>query len=136
MSVPHGTIRHMISIDGAGLLAQVYPVGLLVVGLEGRGILARTLKDVLPRQDPKKFWLSRKEAWTARNTYETLWTISIMWTLGAEVLCLWSVCNNLPLAEAWTWLVATAGFFLGVTVLATLMRAVRVSDAESKASAQ
>lgn len=59
-----------------------------------------------------------------------------MWTLGAEVLCLWSVCNNETLADGWAWFVAFAGGLLGLAVLATLMRAVRAGDAESQASVQ
>lgn len=137
MSVPADTIRRMtISIEGAGLLDQVYPVGLLVVALEGRGILARTLKNVPPRKNPKKMWLTWREASTARNTYESLWTISIMWTLWAEVLCLWSVCKNQALTIGWAWQVVIAGGFLGLAVLATLMRAVGTDDADSRASTQ
>lgn len=63
------------AVDGAGLLAQVYPVGLLVVALEGPGILARMLKNGPSRKNPKRWWLSWREALTARNTDGTLWTI-------------------------------------------------------------
>jgi hypothetical protein len=111
-----------ISLDGASLLATLFPVGLLIVAVEARG--------AGPLKGPG---YSRGDGWRAyvrwltssRNTIETLFVLAVSYQLFATVVCVVHVCASTPIESPWAMYVAIAGVIglLGVFVaLGRLLR--------------
>lgn len=98
----------MISVDGAGLIAQVVPVGLLIITVEQK-------------------WLG--PAKREPGPIGTLWwymalpfkVITLFLSLCAMWACLASVSNNEPLEGVEASVVIAALAVLGMTVFATLL---------------
>ena len=98
----------MISVDGAGLIAQVVPVGLLIITVEQK-------------------WLG--PAKREPGPIGTIWwylalpfkVLTLVLCLCAMWACLASVSNNKPLEGLDAVVVVAALAFLGVTVFATLL---------------
>lgn len=98
----------MISVDGAGLIAQVMPVGLLIITVEQK-------------------WLG--PAKREPGPIGTIWwylalpfkAITLILCLSAMWACLAAVSNNQPLDGFSASVVVVALILLGMTVFATLL---------------
>lgn len=122
-----------MTVEGAGLIAQVYPVGLLTLAVEGRILLGRPYRYPPTRLKLKQRHPYFRESLSWRNLFHTVWAVSIPFSIIAVAVCIWSVCSDVPLSDGWTFSVGTAGALLGVGVGWTLGRVIEPQRPDDEA---
>lgn len=122
-----------MTVDGAGLLAQVLAAGLIAYAVEARALLSRPYT-----APPTRLWLKRRSTYfreilSWRNLFSTIWALSPVASVLAIAACCWSVCTDTPLGDSAVTLVIFAGALLGVGLFWSLSLVIRPQDAAAAA---
>jgi hypothetical protein len=91
-------VAAMISIQGASLIATLYPIALLVIGVESRG---------LPNLVPPYRW-----AIYASRVAAVLVLIAVWVSIASIVVCVVAVASGKPISGATATFVAVSGYLL------------------------
>ncbi|WP_144755350.1 hypothetical protein [Curtobacterium pusillum] len=117
-----------ISIEGASLLATLFPISMLVLLVEARaagGVAGPEWK----RGDGFRAW----RAWilSFRNFWETITALSPIAALGGTVICAVAVCVPARINEDWSVWVAVCGGYQVVAVFFAINRLIRLMTVEN-----
>lgn len=97
----------MISIEGAGLLAQVLPVGLLIIAVERRAL------------GPEPYPRGRRYALAGWWTLYVVMGLTVAASIISTMLCVIAVSQSEPLEGVSAWIVTVSGIALALVAIRT-----------------
>jgi hypothetical protein len=112
-----------ISVEGAALLATLFPISLLFLLVEARaagGVAGPNWR----RGQGFRAW--RRWLFSFRNFWETLTALSPLAALGGTVICAIAVCAPARIDEKWSLVVTICGIYQIVATFFVMNRLSRV----------
>lgn len=117
--------RICMTLDGAALLATLFPIGVLILAVNARDLKKLPLR----KKGESKLRIKNRSSYfrtiySYRNFLQTFIVLGTTWGLFGTVVCAWSVCIG-EIVRPWTsTIVIPAAVFQGVAVFLVISRLV------------